>query len=55
MKIRAGSVVIVRPAFGAGEPIEVIVERVDVHKGRKVIDYSGGWAYFCQIDEVVKY
>ena len=55
--IREGSVVIVRGAFGNGQPQRVVVEEVhaDVKNGRPGIDYEGSWAYLTQVDRVVTY
>ena len=55
--IRVGSVVMVRPNFGAGQPQRVIVEEVeeDVKNGRPGIGYGDHWAYLTQVDRVVKY
>ncbi len=55
--IREGSVVIVRGAFGTGQPQRVVVEAVeaDIKNGRPGIDYEGSWAYLTQVDRVVTY
>ena len=55
--IRVGSVVMVRPNFGAGFAQRVIVEEVedDVKNGRPGIGYGEHWAYLHQVVEVVKY
>jgi len=55
--IRAGSVVMVRPNFGAGYSQRVVVEEVeeDVKNGRPGIGYGDHWAYLTQVDRVVKY
>ena len=55
--IREGSVVVVRPGFGAFPPVTVTVEEVDsdIKNGRPGIDYGGNWAYLSQVDRVVAY
>jgi hypothetical protein len=55
--IREGSVVIVRGAFGTGQPQRVTVTEVeeDVKNGRPGICYDESWAYLTQVDRVVQY
>jgi hypothetical protein len=61
--LRVGSIVILRPAFGDGMPIEAKVIEVDpdIANGRAGVTYSQStttalhWAYLDQIDKVVKY
>ena len=62
-QIKIGSHVVLRPAFGEGMPIEVIVIEIDpdIANGRAGVTYatttanSMHWAYLDQIDKVVKY
>ena len=53
--IREGSVVEVRPGFGAFPPVTVTVEEVeaDIKNGRPGICYGENWAYLSQVDRVV--
>ena len=56
MKIRVGSIVLVKPDFGMGSPKKVTVEGLDEKDGRPLFDYDGdSWAYVSQIIRVVKY
>ena len=55
MEIRKGSRVIVRSGFGVDPPKEVEVIRVDTKNGQPLIEYDNRWAYFHQIDEVIKF
>jgi hypothetical protein len=66
-QLRVGSLVVVRPAFGTGQPIRVTVAEVeeDIKNGRPGIGYTflalnehgedGGWAYLDQVVRVVTY
>jgi hypothetical protein len=56
-EVREGSVVIVRGAFGTGQPQTVTVTEVeeDVKNGRPGICYDESWAYLTQVDRVVQY
>lgn len=55
--IREGSIVILRPAFGTGAPVQVTVDTVysSIKNGRPGVDYGNSWAYLTQVDRVVKY
>ena len=55
MEIRKGSRVIVRSGFGVDAPKEVEVIRIDSKNGQPLIEYDNRWAYFHQIDEVIKF
>jgi len=56
-EVRDGSIVIVRPSFGSGQPVRVIVTEVesDIKNGRPGICYGDNWAYLSQVDKVVQY
>lgn len=68
--IRIGSVVSVRDNFGMGKPKKVIVLGISEKNGKPLFDYEdtsnfstyktsglefGKWAYFNQIDRIIKY
>lgn len=55
--VRAGSVVVVREAFGTGPERTVIVDEVykNIKNGRDGIEYGDSWAYLTQIVRVVNY
>ena len=55
MKVREGSIVIVKGGFGLESSKKVVVEGIDEKNGRPLIDYEDRWAYFSQIEKVVKY
>jgi len=61
-QVRAGSVVVLRPGFGADLPRQVTLIEVhaDIKNGRPGVDYElapgdGRWAYLEQVDQVVTY
>ena len=56
MKIKEGSLVIVRGGFGTEPPKQVEVEGFGEKNGKALFDYhSYRWAYLSQIIKVVKY
>ena len=55
MEIRKGSRVIVRSGFGADPPEVVEVIRIGSKNGQSLIEYDDRWAYFHQIDDVIKF
>jgi len=54
--VSVGDTVIVKPDFGFGDPIEVVVTETygDVKRGRPGIEYGDHWAYLDQVIRVVK-
>lgn len=56
MKIRVGSIVLVRGGFGMEPSRKVTVEGLDEKDGKPLFDYDGdSWAYTSQIIKVIKY
>ena len=66
MDIKIGSVVYVRGNFGFDEPQKVVVTGISEKNGKPLFDYednnlmigglkAGRWAYFNQIEKVIKY
>ena len=64
--VRVGSVVSVRDNFGIGKPKKVIVLGISEKNGKPLFDYEDNnlmignikasrWAYFNQIEKVIKY
>jgi hypothetical protein len=60
--LRAGSIVILRPDFGSGNPVQVMITGVEEQgkNGKDVVDYvypdgARRWAYTHQIDKVIEY
>ena len=56
MKIRVGSIVLVRGGFGMEPSRKVTVEGLDEKDGKPLFDYDeDSWAYTSQIIKVIKY
>jgi len=61
-QVRAGSVVMLRPGFGAAPPRQVTLTEVheEIKNGRPGVDYElapgdSRWAYLDQVDRVITY
>ena len=66
MNIKIGSIVYVRGGFGLNEPKKVVVMGISEKNGKPLFDYEDNnlmigdikasrWAYFNQIEKVIKY